>query len=209
MRARRARNAGPSALRSTILEAMLNPEPARRCHEQAQRLAGIKRHRPPQITARAGRARAAGVVVDEHVRRRAQAVGAHQCRHHYRLVVAFGKPRHVIQIHRPCLGLNETPRAGATEEETVAPARGWTNRTPALAGRLDRPRMSTPESLRYAAAVVAAPRLPAGAAESPVTKSATRSPIMIAGAFVLPVVTIGITEASATRSPSTPLTRRR
>ena len=35
-------------------------------------------------------------------------------------------------------------------------------------------------------------------------KSAARSPIMIAGALVLPEITVGITEASATRRPSTP-----
>ena len=39
--------------------------------------------------------------------------------------------------------------------------------------------------------------------------SAARSPIMIDGAFVFPVVTLGITDASATRRPSTPWTRSR
>ena len=39
--------------------------------------------------------------------------------------------------------------------------------------------------------------------------SAARSPIMIDGAFVLPVVTIGIIDASATRRPSMPCTRSR
>src|SRR6185437_13404313 len=38
----------------------------------------------------------------------------------------------------------------------------------------------------------------------PSRKSAQRSPIMMLGAFVLPEVTAGMTEASATRSPSTP-----
>src|SRR5262249_61727147 len=39
------------------------------------------------------------------------------------------------------------------------------------------------------------------------SRSDARSPIMSVGAFVLPVVTNGITEASATRRPSTPWTR--
>ena len=39
--------------------------------------------------------------------------------------------------------------------------------------------------------------------------SAARSPIMIDGAFVLPVVTIGMIDASATRRPSMPCTRSR
>jgi hypothetical protein len=39
-------------------------------------------------------------------------------------------------------------------------------------------------------------------------KSAQRSPIMMVGALVLPEVTAGMTEASATRRPSTPYTRR-
>ena len=38
----------------------------------------------------------------------------------------------------------------------------------------------------------------------PNRKSAQRSPIMMLGAFVLPEVTAGMTEASATRRPSTP-----
>jgi len=36
------------------------------------------------------------------------------------------------------------------------------------------------------------------------TSSAARSPIMTQGAIVLPVVTAGMTEASATRKPRTP-----
>ena len=39
--------------------------------------------------------------------------------------------------------------------------------------------------------------------------SAARSPIMIDGAFVFPVVTVGMTDASATRRPSMPCTRSR
>lgn len=39
------------------------------------------------------------------------------------------------------------------------------------------------------------------------SKSAAFSPISIAGAFVLPPVTLGMIEASATRTPSTPRTR--
>ncbi len=46
-------------------------------------------------------------------------------------------------------------------------------------------------------------RLPAFQAR-PVRKSAQRSPIMMLGALVLPEVTAGMTEASATRRPSTP-----
>ena len=53
----------------------------------------------------------------------------------------------------------------------------------------------------YTAAVAA--RLPSAW----LTRSAARSPIMIVGACVLPELTNGITEASATRSPSTPRTR--
>ena len=42
---------------------------------------------------------------------------------------------------------------------------------------------------------------------SALTKSAQRSPIMIDGALVLPLTSRGMTEASATYSPSTPRTR--
>ena len=38
-------------------------------------------------------------------------------------------------------------------------------------------------------------------------KSEQRSPIMTAGAWVLPRMTVGITDVSAMRSPSTPCTR--
>ena len=37
--------------------------------------------------------------------------------------------------------------------------------------------------------------------------AATFSPITIAGAFVLPLIKVGMMEASATRNPSTPRTR--
>jgi len=39
------------------------------------------------------------------------------------------------------------------------------------------------------------------------TNSAQRSPIMIAGALVLPPISVGMIEASATRGRSTPRTR--
>lgn len=44
---------------------------------------------------------------------------------------------------------------------------------------------------------------------SAVMKSAARSPIMRLGALVLPEMTTGMTDASATLSPSSPCTRRR
>ena len=43
--------------------------------------------------------------------------------------------------------------------------------------------------------------------QPPTISSAARSPIIIAAAFVLPPTMLGMIEASATRSPSTPRTR--
>ena len=43
-------------------------------------------------------------------------------------------------------------------------------------------------------------------ADAAFTKSAQRSPIMMLGALVLPLMILGITLASATHNPSTPLT---
>ena len=88
-----------------------------------------------------------------------------------------------------------SPTTRASSPPTRTPTRRGSRACSTAPGRAER---------RRPADQTAAARSPARGAAAPATKSAERSPIMIDGAFVLPVATVGMIDASATRRPSTP-----